>query len=276
MNTAGCFALIALSMLAVANPVMPNYNGRPHRLNVTVQDAVTGRPIPGASVRVGDTRLNRLTDRVGSVSCRGPVTLNSQVTAYAPGFALVYSTLQDVANGRAIVTVGLAPIAPRLLAGRVTDGLSGTPVAGARISCGGLSTRTDATGSFTLRAVCRSGTELRVSHDTLPNCAAEFSPGRGETTAVRVLLYGPRVTGQVYGRVTDAGNGQVLANAAVYIAPWKSGASTGADRDGYYRLEGLTPGTHRVAASFVGYNDVSREVIVEPNRTTTLNIQFGI
>ncbi len=82
-------------------------------------------------------------------------------------------------------------------------------------------------------------------------------------------------TGTIVGTLTDKDyNNEPLPFANVII----KGTSTGttSDMDGLYELANVEPGTYVITFSFVGYETVEiPNVIVEANKTTTVNVPLG-
>lgn len=80
-------------------------------------------------------------------------------------------------------------------------------------------------------------------------------------------------TGKISGRVTDAETGDPLPGVNVVVEGTTQGASTGAD--GYYTILNVTPGTHTVRATFIGYAEAVYEgVQVNVDLTRTLDIEM--
>lgn len=77
-------------------------------------------------------------------------------------------------------------------------------------------------------------------------------------------------TGTIVGTVTDSSSGESLPGVNVVIPGTQQGAST--DADGNYVIDGVTPGTYEVRASFVGYGDeVEPGVSVSADETTRVD-----
>jgi outer membrane receptor for ferrienterochelin and colicin len=78
-------------------------------------------------------------------------------------------------------------------------------------------------------------------------------------------------TGTLCGVVADAKNREPLIGAAVVVVGTSTGAVT--DMDGYYRIEGLRPGTYAVSASYVSYQTRTLEGIkLAAGQETNLDI----
>ena len=77
-------------------------------------------------------------------------------------------------------------------------------------------------------------------------------------------------TGKIAGRVTDAATGQSLPGVNVVLVGTTQGATT--DGEGYYAILRVSPGSHGVRASFVGYAPVVVEdVRVRIDQTTEVD-----
>ena len=78
-----------------------------------------------------------------------------------------------------------------------------------------------------------------------------------------------RSTGTVSGEVRDAVTQQPLPGANVIVTGTSLGAST--DANGYYVINGLTPGKHVLRATMVGYESaLNADVMVHPQRNTRI------
>lgn len=81
-------------------------------------------------------------------------------------------------------------------------------------------------------------------------------------------------TGKVSGTVTDAGNKEPLIGASVLLEGTKFGART--DIEGNYNILNIPPGTYRVKASYVGYQDkIVGNIKVGIDLTTRLDFELG-
>ena len=112
-----------------------------------VIDAATGRPLPGAVVRVGDREYQ--TGDGGDFSLSG-VRLGSEVLAEADGH-LPASAKVSLGGGLRL------DLMPRVLKGVILDESTGMPVANATVSGGSSSVATDERGSFAISEVSGDG-----------------------------------------------------------------------------------------------------------------------
>ncbi len=81
--------------------------------------------------------------------------------------------------------------------------------------------------------------------------------------------------GKIAGRVVEAGTGEPLPAASVYIPELRRGTAT--DADGFYYLLNLPPGIYTVRAEYLGHRPVEkRRVRVERNRTTFLDFALPV
>ncbi|MDA9935116.1 TonB-dependent receptor [Candidatus Marinimicrobia bacterium] len=77
-------------------------------------------------------------------------------------------------------------------------------------------------------------------------------------TALQLNIASAQQDGSAYGFVTDSSNGEALIGANVFINELGLGMAT--DINGYYVLQGITPGTHEILVSYVGYEILSERI----------------
>ena len=77
-------------------------------------------------------------------------------------------------------------------------------------------------------------------------------------TALQLNIASAQQDGSVYGFVTDSSNGEALIGANVFINELGLGMAT--DINGYYVLQGITPGIHEILVSYVGYEILSESI----------------
>lgn len=78
--------------------------------------------------------------------------------------------------------------------------------------------------------------------------------------------------GQVSGAVYESSTGSVLPGANVVIEGTSRGVA--ADRNGFFLIPNLSPGTYNVKVSFLGYEDGLQEVQIEAGQTTKINFNL--
>ena len=84
----------------------------------------------------------------------------------------------------------------------------------------------------------------------------------------------PGTTGKISGRVIDSESGQGLPGVNVILVGTNTGSAT--DADGYYRIINISPGSHDLRYSMIGYGMVTvNGVLVNIDRTTTQNISLS-
>ena len=79
-----------------------------------------------------------------------------------------------------------------------------------------------------------------------------------------------RVT--ITGYVKDAGSGETLIAANVYLVENRQGAST--NTSGYYTIPGVEPGAYTLAASYIGYRDFSRQITIRAGENPRIDIEL--
>lgn len=78
--------------------------------------------------------------------------------------------------------------------------------------------------------------------------------------------------GTVKGEIKDAKNNETLIGVNVSIENSTNGTIT--NEEGKYSLE-LDPGTYKIIFSYVGYDNITKQITIKNNTTETLNINMG-
>ena len=78
--------------------------------------------------------------------------------------------------------------------------------------------------------------------------------------------------GEIVGVVADAGSGEPLTGANVYVQGTSFGAAT--DLKGNYRIERIPSGTYDLKVTYIGYKTKIMSIRVEPNEIKEINFQL--
>ncbi len=78
---------------------------------------------------------------------------------------------------------------------------------------------------------------------------------------------------KISGRVTDAGSGETLIGANIFIEGSGLGAVT--DLNGKYVIFNVPAGIHKIIVTYIGYEKVKREIQVQDDRDLELNIRMN-
>ncbi|RME01219.1 MAG: TonB-dependent receptor, partial [Calditrichaeota bacterium] len=79
-------------------------------------------------------------------------------------------------------------------------------------------------------------------------------------------------SGKITGKVKDASTGEVLPGANVLIVGTSLGSA--ADATGSYVISNVPPGSYKVKASFIGYEEVTQTVNVSASEVTTVDFEL--
>ena len=74
-------------------------------------------------------------------------------------------------------------------------------------------------------------------------------------------------TGTITGTVIDRSNNETLLGASVIIDGTSRGAST--NMEGSFTIRNVQPGEHTLVATYIGYDRVRKDVVVEAGEETT-------
>ncbi len=77
----------------------------------------------------------------------------------------------------------------------------------------------------------------------------------------------------IYGTVTDESTGEPLIGAGILIEGTTRGVAT--DLNGRYRMTGISPGTHTIVFSYIGYLRQEMEVELEAGESLELNVELA-
>ena len=81
-------------------------------------------------------------------------------------------------------------------------------------------------------------------------------------------------TGSVVGKLTDKDfNNEPLPFANVIVKGTSKGTTS--DIDGLYELDNLEPGSYTIEFSYIGYETLDFDIVIEGGRVTTLNVPMG-
>lgn len=146
------------------------------------------------------------------------------------------------------------------LVGGVVKDENGTPLAGAAVQIGELSTETGADGSFMIENVPVRASEIRIMLDGYSDYVRSVSLNEfieeDFTITVDAVLVADK-TGMITGTVQDI-LGNPIEGAEVLLGEIDIKAETGAD--GTFRLEGFVTGNYTVTVSAEGYADTAIQV----------------
>ena len=78
----------------------------------------------------------------------------------------------------------------------------------------------------------------------------------------------------VSGFITDEETGEALIGANVFIVETGNGMST--DKNGYYVLQNINPGSYTLMVSYIGYATLQKEITFRTDETIKMNLELGI
>jgi protocatechuate 3,4-dioxygenase beta subunit len=242
------------------------------RLTVTGQVTDTAnRPISGATVTLEENSpipgiLKTMTGANGFYDISmdpGPYNGSYTVTAQAPGFVTGSVTIPSISNG-ATVRQDFALLKRGTLTGEVTDTL-GTPIAGATVSAGSLTARTDSTGKYNLT--------LDPGNYTVTAKATGFGTRSVPITITDggVATWNFVLVNLVYGVITGNVSDVDVASGIRGATVTAGSASTKTDGSGDYTLRNVPPGVTQVSVSAVHYFSDKQSVNVISGSSVTVD-----
>lgn len=94
----------------------------------------------------------------------------------------------------------------------------------------------------------------------------------GTYVIVKSVMEGP-FYGTFAGKVVDSETGEPLPGATVMLADASGGTST--NQSGNFSINKLLTGTHQIIFSYVGYQPVSKTIVIRPNREITERVSLN-
>ncbi|MCY1015717.1 carboxypeptidase regulatory-like domain-containing protein [Pyxidicoccus sp. MSG2] len=234
-----------------------------------VLDSTTAQALASVQVSLeGTAQRSVLTNNAGDFDfgalAPGLYAIRFQKSGYRTLSGTVTVTAGDTVSTQLAMTPESTPVddSDGLVSGRVVDGKTGQPLAGAVIALGsGLSATTGADGTFSIAAVPRgsySGTVGAAGYQGL-NFSLMFGPGcigdMGTLTLFPEAATPSPTQLTLRGSVVDGVNGAPVSNATVRLV--ETGASVTTAADGRFVLSGITLKDFGLAVSAAGYAPAS-------------------
>ena len=174
----------------------------PDGLHGLVLDAANGAPVAGATVSLNGATSESAADGFYYFPpATGTGKMAVQAAGYLPATAVVGD--DEALAGEQAVDVSLEPTA---LTGRIIDGKTGDPVAGATVQAGGQSVISDAEGRYRLERLSSGNLAISASHsdyeplEFIADEAANLLAGE----PLDVTLLPPHLAGVVVNNVTNS------------------------------------------------------------------------
>jgi hypothetical protein len=163
--------------------------GQATQLSGTVTDASTTKPIAGATVSAGSG--SAVTDAGGAYTISGLAPGTYTATATASGYASQIASVALTAGNTTTQNFTLAPN-PGTITGRVSDGGTAAPIAGATVSYSGGSTTTDGSGAYTLASVAEGSYSMTAGASGYASQSRMVTVGPGATATQNFALTPPQ------------------------------------------------------------------------------------
>jgi len=152
-----------------------------------VTDAGSGLPVAGATVAAGTKTAT--TDASGQYTI-GEVPQGSHtVTASATGYSSSSQTVSVTAGQTSTANFALAKLpSPGSIAGKVTDAADGSPIAGAVVSCDGVSVTSNSDGEFVISNLSQGVYAVTASASGYTDASQTVEVLAGQTSVANFAL----------------------------------------------------------------------------------------
>jgi len=246
----------------------------------TVSDEVTSEPVANATIELvndGET-YTAVTSTDGTYAIEGVLPGTYNLTANADEYSEETTTVTVSANETVTMDIAFAP-PTGTISGTVIASDNGEPVANATVvgenSDGEVyEATTDENGTYSLTDISSGSYVVNIADAPPGYEIEEIVTVEPEEHVDGVDLELDRTDGSINGYVTSAA-GIPIADATVLDADQDAFKVT-TNEDGYYQIDGVTPGTTALRATADGYDDSNIEFIdVNPASMTTANLTLG-
>ena len=255
----------------------PAKKGKTRSISGTVQEADTGAPLAGATVKVSGGEATATSGADGTFTIdapRGDVTLEVTGADHVAKEVVLPATTKKV---QVTVTLTKAAASGRTVTGIVKEAGTGKPIAGAVVTLKGTSVTatSDEDGLFVLQNVPAGAAELDIASQA--HAAGSLSVPDGQSTAkLELQPTNPQAapapapaapaagTRAIAGKVTSKQTGDPVPGATIMVKDTDITAL--ANDDGTYTLEGVPEGPFTLVVS--GYTQAPTEIQVPTGRRT--------
>ena len=258
----------------------------------TVTDAVSGQPLQGVSIDAQITTgsisygFGAVTDASGNYQIITDLNTGTyNVTASdAPGHIMKKITGVSVTAGQMTNNVNIALSRSATISGTVTDSVSSAALEGIIVNALDNSgnyvatSMTNSTGKYTLNTDLATGTyniTILFPPNHIPKTVQDFAVVAGSQYTVNLPL---DPSGIISGRITNAANGQPLAEVAVFASSDDFSGIAYTNDTGYYRItDGLGTDSYTVVASYgSGFNMTTGVSVTQGSETSNVNLQISV
>ncbi|MBN1997668.1 TonB-dependent receptor [candidate division KSB1 bacterium] len=89
---------------------------------------------------------------------------------------------------------------------------------------------------------------------------------------ITAAMLNAKVTVKISGTITEKTSGDALPGANVFIQDTFLGASS--DENGFFEINGITPGNYVLRVSFMGFKPVRRQISISPDQDLVMNFEL--
>ncbi len=236
-----------------------------------VTDGTTNRPLPNAQVEVEAYPNPLRTDDAGAFKIEGVKAGSAKITVKANG--LKTETVTKTLKSGEETQVEIQLVGDAKLAGTLSDGLTGHPIADAEIQILDtvLKGKTDDGGKFEINGPKSGSAKIEVAATGYPSQTFSQKLDSGRTTSAAWELSGNAV---LTGIVTDpAKNNAPVPEAVATIAGTKISAKS--DAKGQFRLEKLPALPIKFDITAAGYKPQTVSQTLSPSKPNEVKVLLG-
>lgn len=237
-----------------------------------VQDQYTRRHLEDVKITVASS--STYCNRTGGYALRGiPVGLQT-ITAQKSGYENYSDTVEIKAQEATYHKIQMiAKSQYGSVEGYVTDSGSGNAIEGVDVFTGDSYGCTNEDGYYRLSGVEQGNRTIQATKSGYQDYSGTVSVTAAQTVSFNISMESVPQEGSVEGIVTDDEFNEPLMGVHVEVKG-KGGGEAYTDKDGHYKISGISPGNRKIQAKQSDYQVYNGFVDITAGQTTTYNISM--
>ena len=237
-----------------------------------VQDQWTRRHLEDVKITVASS--STYCNRTGGYALRGIPVGTQTITAQKSGYENYSDTVQIKAHEATYHKIRMtAKSQYGNVEGYVTDSGSGNTIEGVDVFSGDSYGCTNEDGYYRLSGVKEGNRTIQATKSGYQDYSGTVSVTAAQTTSFNISMNSVPQEGSVEGIVTDDEFNEPLMGVHVEVKG-KGGGEDYTDKDGHYKISGISPGKVKIQAKLSDYQVYNGFVDITAGQTTTYNISM--
>ncbi len=238
-----------------------------------VQDQWTRRHLEDVKITVASS--STYCNRTGGYALRGVPVGTQTITAQKSGYENYSDTVEIKPHEATYHKIRMvAKSQYGNVEGYVTDSGTGNPIKDVEVFIGDKDDRTGKDGYYRLSGIMQGDNTIYAVKPGYQDYTGTVTITATQTVSFNISMESVPQEGAVEGIVTDDEFNEPLMGVHVEIKG-KGGGEAYTDKDGYYKISGVSPGSQKIQAKLSDYQVYNDFVNIAAGQTTTFNISMA-